>query len=128
MGKRVILVDDSKTILATAEMALDELSKSGAISFATYLNPREFLDKALAMEVDFDLLITDINMPQMNGLELAAALKNHAHFKTKPILVLSTEGSADKKAEGRAIGVTGWMVKPFSNEKLLKSIKMVLGI
>ena len=128
MAKKVIIVDDSRTILATAEMALEEMGKSGAIVLSTYLNPQEFLDQALAMQVDFDLLITDINMPQMNGLDLAAALKQHEHFKTKPILVLTTESSADMKTRGKAIGVTGWMVKPFSDDKLVKSIKMVLGI
>ncbi|MDR3347093.1 MAG: response regulator [Helicobacteraceae bacterium] len=128
MAKRVVLVDDSKTILATAELALDDLNKSGVISLKTYINPQEFLDQALAMEVDFELLITDINMPQMNGLDLAKTLKQHAHFKTKPILVLTTEGGTDMKARGKEIGVTGWMVKPFSNEKLVKSIRMVLGV
>ncbi|MDR0746989.1 MAG: response regulator [Helicobacteraceae bacterium] len=128
MAKKVILVDDSRTILATAELALEELCNKGDIEFKTFLDPQEFLDRAMALEVDFDLLITDVNMPQMNGLDLARALKQHAHFSTKPILVLTTEGSIDMKARGREIGVTGWMVKPFSNEKLVKSIKMVLGI
>lgn len=128
MAKRVVLVDDSKTILATAEMALDELGKSGVIELKTFLNPQELLNQALAMQIDFDLLITDVNMPEMNGLDLAAALKAHEHFKNKPILVLTTEGSTDMKTKGKEIGVTGWMVKPFANEKLVKSIKMVLGI
>lgn len=128
MAKRVIIVDDSRTILATAEMALEDMCKTGQIDLKTYLNPQEFLDLALAMQVDFDLLITDINMPQMNGLDLAAHLKANNHFKTKPILVLTTESSADMKARGKTIGVTGWMVKPFSDDKLVKSIKMVLGI
>lgn len=128
MAKKVIIVDDSRTILATAEMALEEMGKSGAIALTTYLNPQEFLTHALAMQVDFDLLITDINMPQMNGLDLAAALKQHEHFKNKPILVLTTESSAEMKTRGKTIGVTGWMVKPFSDDKLVKSIKMVLGI
>ncbi|GHS89945.1 Fis family transcriptional regulator [Campylobacterota bacterium] len=128
MAKKVILVDDSRTILATAEMALQELIDAQAITLETYLNPQEFLDKALAMQADFDLLITDVNMPQMHGLDLASALKQHVHFKPKPILVLTTESSADMKARGKEIGVTGWMVKPFANDKLVKSIKMVLGI
>jgi two-component system chemotaxis response regulator CheY len=128
MAKKVVLVDDSRTILATAEMALEDMVSQGTIEFATYLNPQEFLDQALGMEVDFDLLITDINMPQMNGLDLAAALKEHEHFKNKPILVLTTESSAEMKTRGKSIGVTGWMVKPFSDEKLVKSIKMVLGV
>ena len=128
MAKKVVLVDDSRTILATAEMALEEMVASGVIDFKGYLNPQEFLDEALAGTVDYDLLISDVNMPQMNGLDLSAALKQDGRFTNKPILILTTESSAEMKSKGKAIGVTGWMVKPFSDEKLVKSIKMVLGI
>ncbi len=128
MSKKVILVDDSRTILATAEMALEELVGSGLIEFKTYMNPEELLGDLQNGVVDFDLLISDINMPQMNGLDLSAAIKADERFKKKPILILTTESSAEMKTKGKAIGVTGWMVKPFSDEKLVKSIKMVLGI
>jgi len=126
--KKVLLVDDSRTIIATAEMAMEGLVNSGAISFETYLNPSELLEKLQSGEVDFDLLISDINMPQMNGLDLAQTLKNDARFKSKPILILTTESSAEMKTKGKAIGVTGWMLKPFTDDKLMKSVKMVLGI
>jgi two-component system, chemotaxis family, chemotaxis protein CheY len=126
--KRVLLVDDSKTILATAEMALEEMVASQAIEFKTYINPLELLSSLQNGSENFDLLISDINMPQMNGLDLTASIKQDAKFKQKPILILTTESSADMKQKGKEIGVTGWMVKPFSDEKLIKSIKMVLGI
>lgn len=126
--KKVILVDDSKTILATAEMAVENLVGSGAISFTTYLNPAELLANLENGNEDYDMLISDINMPQLNGLDLAAKLKSNSAFKNKPILILTTESSADMKAKGKAIGVTGWLVKPFSNEKLTKAISMVLGL
>lgn len=128
MGKRVVLVDDSKTILATAQMAVEDLVASGVIEFQTYLNPVELLGNLQSGSENFDLLISDINMPQMNGLDLAAQVKSDARFKQKPVLILTTESSADMKQRGKDIGVTGWMVKPFSDEKLVKSIKMVLGI
>lgn len=128
MAKKVILVDDSKTILATAQMAVEELAASGVVEFKTYLNPEELLSNLKSGAESFDLLISDINMPQMNGLDLAREIKNDARFKQKPILILTTESSADMKQMGKYIGVTGWMVKPFSDEKLVKSIKMVLGI
>jgi len=128
LAKRIILVDDSKTILATAEMALEDMVASGAISLKTYLNPAELKEALLNGSEDFDLLISDINMPQLNGLDLAAALKQEEKFKTKPILILTTESSSEMKAKGKAIGVTGWLVKPFSDEKLVKAMKMVLGI
>jgi len=128
MSKRVILVDDSKTILATAEMALEEMMNNGVIQFATYLNPIELLDALLAGSEDYDLLISDINMAQMSGLDLSEQLKRHDKFKNRPILILTTESSPEMKARGKAIGVTGWMVKPFSDEKLIKAITMVLGL
>ncbi len=128
MAKKVILVDDSRTILATAEMALEKLVSSGAIEFKTYLNPEELLGNLQNGSEDFDLLISDINMPQMNGLDLSAEIKTDEKFKKKPILILTTESSAEMKTKGKSIGVTGWMVKPFSDEKLVKSVKMVLGI
>jgi len=128
VGKRVVLVDDSKTILATAQMAVEDLVASGVIEFQTYLNPVELLGNLQSGSENFDLLISDINMPQMNGLDLAAQVKSDARFKQKPVLILTTESSADMKQRGKDIGVTGWMVKPFSDEKLVKSIKMVLGI
>ncbi|MBL0708490.1 MAG: response regulator [Sulfurimonas sp.] len=126
--KRVILVDDSKTILATAEMAVEDLVNTDTISFTTYLNPAELLEALESGAEDYDMLISDINMPQLNGLDLSAKLKANAAFKNKPILILTTESSADMKAKGKAIGVTGWLVKPFSNEKLTKAISMVLGL
>lgn len=128
MAKRVILVDDSKTILATAQMAVEDLVGAGVIEFKTYLNPAELLANLQGGAENFDLLISDINMPQMNGLDLAQSVKADARFKQKPILILTTESSADMKQRGKDIGVTGWMVKPFSDDKLVKSIKMVLGI
>ncbi len=124
----MILVDDSKTILATAEMAVEDLVDNGTISFNTYLNPAELLESLENGSEDYDMLISDINMPQLNGLDLAAKLKANAAFKNKPILILTTESSAEMKAKGKAIGVTGWLVKPFSNEKLTKAISMVLGL
>lgn len=128
MSKNVVIVDDSKTIIATAEMAVEELVSSGLISFASYINPEELMADAQSGALNYDLLISDINMPQMNGLDLSSGLKAMEKFKNKPILILTTESSAEMKAKGKAIGVTGWMVKPFDGEKLAKSIKMVLGL
>lgn len=128
MSKKVVLVDDSRTILVSAEMALEGVIQSGIISLKTYLNPEEFLADAISGNIDFDLLVSDVNMPQMNGLTLAGKLKEDERFKNKPILILTTESSAEMKQKGKTLGVTGWMVKPFSDEKLLKSIKFVLGI
>lgn len=128
MAKRVIIVDDSRAVVATAELALEEMISSGVIEFKSYLNPLDLLGALQAGAENFDLLISDVNMPQLNGLELAKAIKSDERYKTKPIIILTTESSNEMKMAGKEIGVTGWMVKPFSDEKLVKSIKMVLGV
>jgi two-component system chemotaxis response regulator CheY len=74
-----------------------------------------------------DLVITDLNMPNMDGIALIRALRNEAKYRTVPILMLTTEGDATKKAEGRSAGATGWIVKPFSPEKLIEVVKRVCG-
>jgi len=98
------------------------------IEFKSYLNPLELLEALQNGSDNFDLLISDVNMPQLNGLELARSIKADVRYKTKPIIVLTTESSNEMKMVGKEIGVTGWMVKPFSDDKLVKSIKMVLGV
>jgi len=128
MAKRVIIVDDSRAIIATAELALDEMISSGVIEFKSYLNPVELLGALQSGAENFDLLISDVNMPEMNGLDLARAIKADDRYKTKPIIILTTESSNEMKMAGKEIGVTGWMVKPFSDDKIVKSLKMVLGV
>lgn len=128
MSKHVVMVDDSKTILASSEMALEELVEAGLIIITTYMNPVEMLEDVKSGSCNYDLAILDINMPQMNGLDLARELKSDPNLKLRPVLMLTTESSAEQKTLGKEIGVTGWMVKPFADAKLVKSIKMVLGI
>lgn len=128
MAKKVIIVDDSKAVVAMAELALVEMIGSGAIEFKAYLNPLILLEALQNESENFDLLISDINMPELNGLELIKAIKSNSKYKTKPVIILTTESSNEIKIVGKEIGVTGWMVKPFSDEKFVKSIKMVLGV
>jgi len=109
-------------------MALEDMVASGAIQFKAYMNPQELLKDAISNLLDYDLLISDINMPQMNGLDLSLALKQIERLKNRPILILTTESSAEMKMRGKSIGVTGWMVKPFDGAKLVKSVNMILGL
>jgi two-component system, chemotaxis family, chemotaxis protein CheY len=128
VSKIVIFVDDSKTVLASVELAVEELVDSGEIEFITFSNPLEFLKEVESNRISYDLLFTDINMPQMTGLELSTKLKALAQVRQKPILALTTENSAEIKQAGKEIGIAGWVVKPFSNEKIVMAIKKVLGI
>jgi len=82
---------------------------------------------AIAKEQDgFALVITDVNMPNMDGITLTGELRKLPALKFTPILLLTTEAGKDKKMEGKAAGATGWLVKPFDPDKLLMTIKKVL--
>jgi two-component system chemotaxis response regulator CheY len=73
------------------------------------------------------LILTDQNMPRMDGLTLVKNLRAMPDYKSAPILILTTESSDDMKAKGRAAGATGWLVKPFDPPKLLEVVKKVIG-
>lgn len=73
-----------------------------------------------------DLVISDVNMPNMDGISLITELRKLAPYKFVPILMLTTESSMDKKSQGKAAGATGWIVKPFNPDQLLATIKKVL--
>ena len=128
MAKKVVFVDDSKTILVSVEMALEELVESGVISFEFFTNPLELLEAVKSAKLEYDLLFTDINMPEMNGLTLAENLKSIDNIKNKPIIALTTESSTEMKMKGKEIGIAGWVVKPFTDEKIVMAVKKVLGI
>jgi two-component system chemotaxis response regulator CheY len=85
---------------------------------------REALD--IAGHNTFDLVITDVNMPEMDGLTLVRELRGMESYRHTPLLVLTTEANAERKMEGREAGATGWIVKPFNPEKLLATVAKVL--
>lgn len=80
----------------------------------------------LAGRQAFDLVLTDVNMPMMDGLTLTRELRKLTDFRFTPILVLTTEAGPEKKQEGRAAGATGWLVKPFNPDQLLATVNKVL--
>jgi len=75
----------------------------------------------------FDLVITDVNMPNMDGITLTKELRSLPNYRFTPILTLTTESSAEKKMAGKQAGATGWLVKPFNPDQLLATAKKVLG-
>lgn len=125
--KRVVFVDDSKTVLLTAQMALKKLVDEGKIELKTFENPIDFLNE-VENGFRYDLLITDINMPQMSGLDMVRKVQENKDLELKPILVLTTETSLEKKREARKLGISGWITKPFTPDKLLMAIKRVLRV
>ena len=113
--------------LLTAKMATKPLVESGVIEFIDYDNPLDLIN-AVKNGLVYDLCLTDINMPEMNGLDLTKFLKNYPSTRIKPILALTTESSGEKKSIAKSIGLAGWITKPFSPEKLLMGIKRVLRL
>ena len=81
----------------------------------------------LAKSRQFDLVLSDVNMPNMDGISLIRALRELPAYRFTPILMLTTEAGSDKKQEGKSAGATGWIVKPFNPEQLLSTIKRVVG-
>ena len=118
--KTIFLVDDSATIL---------LSISGILSKAGYGVEKapSALDalKKFQAGVKVDLLITDLNMPGMNGIEFIREVRKLPNYRFMPILFLTTESQQSKKLEAKAAGATGWIVKPFDPERLVAAIHAV---
>jgi two-component system chemotaxis response regulator CheY len=100
--------------------------RSGGHDVVVAFDGREALDIARKQPA-VDLVITDINMPNMDGITLVKELRRLAHYRGVPLLVLTTEASVQKKQEGKAAGATGWIVKPFNPERLLAAVARVVG-
>jgi two-component system chemotaxis response regulator CheY len=121
MSKTIFLLDDSQVMLSSLRQML-ELS---GFKVETAGNGQQGLDR---IKTGFkpDLIITDINMPKMNGIELIKQVKALPGFRFTPILTLTTEGSSDRRDEAKKLGATGWLIKPVSGPDLVKVIKQLL--
>jgi two-component system chemotaxis response regulator CheY len=80
----------------------------------------------LADRQRFDLVITDVNMPNMDGITLVRELRGKPNYKFVPLLILTTEATAERKMQGKSAGATGWLVKPFNSDRLLATVQKVL--
>ncbi|GGB21068.1 response regulator [Sphingomonas metalli] len=120
MTRTIMTVDDSPSMRALLQHALAGEGYRVA-SAEDGVDALERIDAASP-----DLVITDINMPRMDGFELIEAVRGHSRWNNVPILVLSTEFSDDKKQRARRAGATGWIVKPFDPVKLSAAIRRVL--
>jgi two-component system, chemotaxis family, chemotaxis protein CheY len=119
MSKRILTIDDSKTI---RDMLMLTLAEAG-FEVLQAVDGQDGLDVLDKEQVD--VVITDINMPRMDGYEVIRQLRNNSTHKSTPILVLTTESEVDKKNLARVAGATGWMVKPFDPERLIATINKV---
>jgi len=120
MSKRVLIVDDSPTMRQMVSFTLREAN----FDVLEAENGQDALKKVEGQK--FDLILTDLNMPVMDGITFIRNARGLATTKYTPILMLTTESQAEKKSEGKAAGATGWIVKPFDPPKLLAVIGKVL--
>ncbi|MDO9117637.1 MAG: response regulator [Nitrospira sp.] len=121
MGKMVLVVDDSSTM---RQMVAFTLTGAG-FQVVEAGNGKEAVSK-ITGGAKPDLIVTDLNMPEMDGISLIREVRKMPALKFTPILMLTTESADDKKKDGQAAGATGWIVKPFNPEQMLKVIQKVL--
>ena len=117
---KILIVDDSASMRQMVKFSLESAghTTTEAADGQAGLNAAKL--------TQFDLVLTDVNMPIMNGFELARELRKLPNFKFTPILMLTTESDGDKKSEGKAAGATGWIVKPFQPEKLIATVNKLI--
>lgn len=116
----ILAVDDSPSMRRMVSYTL----KSAGYDVVTANEGQEALE--LAKTTNVNLVLTDVNMPVMDGITLVRHLRQLPNYRYTPILVLTTESSTERKMQGRDAGATGWIVKPFDPEQLLATLKRVL--
>lgn len=121
MAKTILAVDDSSSLRSMVSFSL----KAAGYQVVEAVDGVDGLEKAKGRVVD--LVLTDQNMPRMDGLTLIESLRGMDSYARVPILMLTTESSDEMKAKGRAVGATGWMVKPFDPARLINVVKKVIG-
>lgn len=121
MSASILAVDDSASMRQMVSFTL----KSAGYEVVEAADGVEALDIARSRPVS--LVLTDVNMPKMDGISLIRELRGLPDYRFTPLLMLTTESGSDKKQEGKAAGATGWIVKPFNPDQLLKTISKVIG-
>jgi two-component system chemotaxis response regulator CheY len=122
MAKTIMVVDDSISIRQVVGIAL----KQAGYDVIDACDGQDALAKLTGQKVN--LIISDVNMPNMDGISFVRELKTRAAYKFTPVLMLTTESQEEKKEQGKAAGARAWMVKPFKPEALLAAVqKLTLG-
>jgi two-component system chemotaxis response regulator CheY len=121
--KNILVVEDSSTTRSMIRAALEEMEDFSSVEAGTGFEALKMLPTQ-----SFDLIITDINMPDINGLELISFVKNHPSYKDIPLLIVSTERSEEDIRRGIELGAAGYITKPFRPEDLREIVKKTLGL
>lgn len=122
MSLKILAIDDSKTI---REMLRSALAAAG---FEVHLADDGQAGIEALDQVVPDVVITDINMPRLDGFGVLEKIRESANFKTLPVLILTTESAQDLKNRARQAGATGWIVKPFDDGKLVSAIRRIAAV
>ncbi|MEZ4225381.1 MAG: response regulator [Polyangiaceae bacterium] len=122
MSNVVLVVDDSRSI----RMLVSKVLKQAGFEVVEAENGKDALAK-LAQASNVQLVITDLNMPVMDGLELIQAIRQKAEHKFTPVVFLTTETEEKKKEQAKSAGATGWIIKPFHPEKVMTVIRRVVA-
>jgi two-component system, chemotaxis family, chemotaxis protein CheY len=120
MSKNILIVDDSMSIRQTLGLVL----KSEGYSVTEAVDGKDAMSKLDGNK--FNLIISDVNMPNMDGIEFVKSVKQTSSHKFTPIIMLTTEGDENKKNEGRNAGVKAWIIKPFQPPALLSAVSKLL--
>ena len=119
MGKRVMTVDDSATVRQVLHMTLEE----AGYDVVEAVDGADALEKL--SEKSVDMLVTDLNMPKVDGIDLIQQVRQKPGNRFMPIIMLTTESQPEKKSAGKTAGASGWITKPFRPEQLLAVVRMV---
>ena len=121
MAKRILIVDDSASVRQVAGMALTRAGYE-------VVEANDGQDGVSKLSGKLHLIISDVNMPRMNGIEILKAVKAHPGYKFTPVIMLTTEAGDDMKSQGRTAGAKAWITKPFQPQTLLDAVsKLVLA-
>ena len=120
MEKTVMTVDDSASV---RQMVSFTLRGAGY----RVIEATDGEDAVRKLQGPVQLILTDLNMPRMDGIDLIKSIRGMSAYRYTPVIMLTTESQAAKKQEGKAAGATGWIVKPFNPQQLLAVLKKVLG-
>jgi two-component system chemotaxis response regulator CheY len=122
MAKRILIVDDSVSVRTVARIALSD----AGYEIAEASNGQEGLQRLSGERVH--LIVSDVNMPVMDGITFLKQVKAHPNYKFTPVIMLTTEAGADKKEQGRAAGAKAWITKPFQPRSLVDAVsKLILA-
>ena len=122
MSRKILVVDDSPTLVKFVSYSL----KSSGYEVVGACDGMDALEKVSNLESDIDLVITDLNMPNIDGYELIATLRQNDKFAEVPIIILSSEEGDEDKQKGEKVGATSYLVKPFKSSVLLAEVARLL--